>query len=381
MSIFLDNPYASDDGARHVWVRGNLHTHTTRSDGKREPQAVVDAYAARGYQFLALSDHDTLADLGGLDSRGMALIPANEVSLGGCHILHLGAHTRIEPDSDRQRVLDAISASGGLAVLNHPNWESDFDHLPFPTLLALKGYAGIEIFNGGCLDSPGSAFALDKWDRLLSSGRSAWGLANDDSHAVGDDGRGWNVVLVPEGGVTAERILEALRAGRFYASTGVTIASMQVQETELRILAPEAEALEAVGEHGARLAWCEGAELIFDAARVHGGYVRVQAYGRAGRAAWTQPFRLHGSHLDRIRALLENRPVLKVLRVEHAPDPAGDADGPLWSVAQASSAFHKMGDAEAPGAATSVRCMLTDAQLHIAVRCTEPLMNRLKATL
>ena len=37
--------------------RGNLHTHSTRSDGLLAPEAVVNAYKGAGYDFLQLSDH------------------------------------------------------------------------------------------------------------------------------------------------------------------------------------------------------------------------------------------------------------------------------------------------------------------------------------
>ena len=37
--------------------RGNLHTHSTRSDGVLEPQEVCRRYRAEGYDFLALTDH------------------------------------------------------------------------------------------------------------------------------------------------------------------------------------------------------------------------------------------------------------------------------------------------------------------------------------
>ena len=42
------------------WFKGNLHTHTLWSDGDDYPDMIVDWYARRGYQFLALSDHNVL---------------------------------------------------------------------------------------------------------------------------------------------------------------------------------------------------------------------------------------------------------------------------------------------------------------------------------
>jgi predicted metal-dependent phosphoesterase TrpH len=39
------------------FFRGNLHTHSTRSDGALSPEQVVEAYKRAGYDFLVLSDH------------------------------------------------------------------------------------------------------------------------------------------------------------------------------------------------------------------------------------------------------------------------------------------------------------------------------------
>jgi predicted metal-dependent phosphoesterase TrpH len=41
------------------WLRGNLHAHTTFSDGVKEPAQLVAAYEALGYDFLAITDHET----------------------------------------------------------------------------------------------------------------------------------------------------------------------------------------------------------------------------------------------------------------------------------------------------------------------------------
>jgi predicted metal-dependent phosphoesterase TrpH len=39
-------------------LRGNLHAHTTFSDGVRAPAALVEEYERRGYDFLAITDHE-----------------------------------------------------------------------------------------------------------------------------------------------------------------------------------------------------------------------------------------------------------------------------------------------------------------------------------
>ena len=44
------------------WWKGNLHTHSLWSDGDDYPEMIADWYKAHGYQFLALSDHNIIAD-------------------------------------------------------------------------------------------------------------------------------------------------------------------------------------------------------------------------------------------------------------------------------------------------------------------------------
>jgi hypothetical protein len=44
------------------WYKGNLHTHSFWSDGDDFPEMIADWYKRHGYHFLALSDHNVLAD-------------------------------------------------------------------------------------------------------------------------------------------------------------------------------------------------------------------------------------------------------------------------------------------------------------------------------
>jgi hypothetical protein len=40
MEVTIQNPYYDGPGA--VWLRGNLHTHSTRSDGVLAPQETIE---------------------------------------------------------------------------------------------------------------------------------------------------------------------------------------------------------------------------------------------------------------------------------------------------------------------------------------------------
>ncbi len=52
--------FGSDAGPS--WFKGNLHTHTLWSDGDDFPEQVAAWYVDNGYSFLAISDHNTIAE-------------------------------------------------------------------------------------------------------------------------------------------------------------------------------------------------------------------------------------------------------------------------------------------------------------------------------
>jgi hypothetical protein len=43
------------------WYKGNTHTHSYWSDGDDFPEMIMDWYKSHGYDFISLSDHNTLA--------------------------------------------------------------------------------------------------------------------------------------------------------------------------------------------------------------------------------------------------------------------------------------------------------------------------------
>jgi hypothetical protein len=294
MSVYLESPYAPAGGP---WLRGNLHTHTKRSDGSATHQAMAMVYAAHGYDFLALSDHDQEPLAGGaFDSCGLILLPAVEISTGCPHVLEVGAKKLLTPAKGLQALLDEINAVGGFPILCHPNWEEHFNHYPWEQLVTLTNYTGIEIFNGLCIDGPGSHLALDKWDRLLATGRRVLGFANDDAHSPDETARGWNMAQVAER--TPEALLAALRRGSFYASSGVTIERIACEGSTLVVRAPDAQQIALISLYGRRVHHVQGPDLKFDAGNFGGPYLRVECYGAGGATAWSQPIYVRGGRWD-----------------------------------------------------------------------------------
>lgn len=280
----LVSPY---DDCRGPWLKGNLHTHTGRSDGRQEPEVVAALYAEAGWDFLALTDHDVHTPPP-TDDR-LIWLPGVEITANGPHLLGVGVTTAYATTQPRQAIIDQVVADGGLCVLNHPNWGPAFVHWPQAELEALTGYHGIEIHNSVVERLEGHASALDRWDRLLSIRHWVWGYATDDLHDLPDGPRSYCAVCCAER--TPDAVLAALRAGRFYASTGLDISRIATDGDSLTVEAPEADTIRFVGRWGVILDTVHAASATY---RLTGreGYVRAECHGSRLRAAYTQPVRL-----------------------------------------------------------------------------------------
>ncbi|MFT4512438.1 MAG: hypothetical protein ACI91B_001132 [Planctomycetota bacterium] len=61
-ALFAATMFFASCQAQPRWYKGNLHTHTLWSDGNHFPEMVADWYASRDYDFLALTEHNIVAD-------------------------------------------------------------------------------------------------------------------------------------------------------------------------------------------------------------------------------------------------------------------------------------------------------------------------------
>ena len=181
------------------WYKGNLHTHTNKSDGDASPEKVARWYGRHGYDFLTLSDHDRLTLLGRLRGKTEAtiplLIPGEELQVslsGGDMVIHLnaiGISKQVDPiivkevTSGIQTNVNTILDAGGIASINHPNYSWALDH---ETIARITGVSLVEVFNGepavNMYAAPGRENYEQIWDGVLSTGRLIYGVATDDAH-------------------------------------------------------------------------------------------------------------------------------------------------------------------------------------------------------
>jgi len=88
--------------------------------------------------------------------------------------------------------------------------------------------------------------------------------------------------------------MNALRNGRFYPSTGVTISDIKVNGNKIRIETADAQRIVALRETARRFAVVDDSTIEVEVP-ADATYVRFECYGRGGRTAWTQPFFLVGA--------------------------------------------------------------------------------------
>lgn len=270
--------------AEKNWYSGNLHGHSTRSDGSKTHEDVINWYCEHGYDFAAVTDHSVY---GPPDRCGDFLViagielPFHTVGLG------LDGWNDGETPETRQAEIDAIRDRGGLAVVAHPYWHSlTIDHLT-----ALQGHVGIEIYNSECDRLNGRGYSTVHWDYLLGEGLCVYGLAVDDIHwRHQNEGLGWITVNASER--THEAILEGIRTGAFYATQGPKIHQIEWNDAEIAIDCSPCQRVNLISNGPAgRVTIAAGKPLeraVFDITPAM-DYVRLECQDAGGRTAWSNP--------------------------------------------------------------------------------------------
>ncbi len=294
---------ATNLAAATLWLKGNTHTHTSESDGDSTPQEVIAWYAAHGYDFLVITDHDKITRAA---SDQLVLIPGEEVTdrlpKRPLHVNAIGLTKAVQPQRGAtavevlQRNIDAVRAAGGLAQINHPNFGWAFG---IEELRQLEGATLLEIASGHpYVNMEGPPSVEEMWDALLTAGRKIYGIAVDDSHHLK---RPWDTDMAPPGKawvvVRAEKreakaILAALAHGDFYASTGVELEDYTAGEKEMTVKVREKNLARYrilfIGSGGRVLQQTSGPTATF-ALPQNETYVRAKVIDSNGKAAWLQP--------------------------------------------------------------------------------------------
>ena len=290
--------------------RGNIHTHSTRSDGVLAPEEVCRRYRAEGYDFLALTDHFIgrygypIVDTVPFRTDGFTTILGAELHSGVMqngelwHILAVGLPADFKP-SDSPDFLPNLGqetgpeiaaravAAGAFVAIAHPQWSG----LTLADARSITAAHAVEIYNHGCAtgcDRPdGAAIA----DLLLTEGRQLSLIATDDAHfSEPDHFGGW--VMVKAEANTPDALLQALKEGAFYSSQGPELRDVYLDGDHVVVESSAAVSVVAMG-HGTGAKAVHGHSMTRTAVPLqrlnNSPWVRVAVIDAAGKRAWSNP--------------------------------------------------------------------------------------------
>jgi len=266
-------------GKEPVLLAGDLHLHTSNSDGAYSTQEVIGQCRAAGLDFIALTDHNNTAQNEEIGRpEGIVVLPGMEYTSyrGHANFFFRGASDfRADPLSNTREemvaTLRAAREAGALVSLNHSHcdscpWEYGFDGIP---------YDMAELWNGAMKGSELRAIAW--WQSLLAAGRRLPAVGGSDMHRHElSRSYGSPTTFVNAASRSRGDILDALAAGRssISASRGGPRLDLSLGEAGLGGEASFSKGLEGrVGVERAR----------------RGDLVKVIDASGSG-PAWTLPF-------------------------------------------------------------------------------------------
>jgi len=278
------------------WYKGNLHTHTTVSDGQLSPAEVRRVYRDAGYDFLALTDHNKLSD--SEEKDGLLMFRGTELAINimeprrvAYHIVGIGGNDQIAvfsyPDcgDDPQKMIDHLKACGAFVILCHPAWSL----MTTADIMALHGYDAVEVMNS--VSDPyargDSSYIIDT---VMAAGRLSNMVASDDAHFYTGE-HCWAATMVNAAELTHESIMEALRAGRYYATEGPRFKSIEVRDGTIRVRTSPVKLVRFMSDSF----YSEGRRVIIDTCansavyeiKPNDNFIRVEAVDRDNRRAWS----------------------------------------------------------------------------------------------
>jgi len=290
--------------------RGNLHTHSTRSDGALDPAEVCRRYKAEGYDFIALTDHFVgcfgypIVDTTAYRTDGFTTLLGAELHSGAMengelwHILAVGLPPEFMPGNapgfrpvagqeTGPELAARARAAGAFVAIAHPQWSG----MTLADARSIDAAHAVEIYNHGCevgaARPDGSALA----DLLLSEGRALTLCATDDAHFTEPDHfGGWVMVRAQQN--SPELLLAALKAGEYYSTQGPELRDITLDGNVLTVASTAVVSVIVQGAGSAAQA-VHGQSMTLSRQlldRFKGSdWIRVTVIDSAGRRAWSNP--------------------------------------------------------------------------------------------
>ncbi|MEV4320451.1 CehA/McbA family metallohydrolase [Actinocrispum sp. NPDC049592] len=299
VGVVVALPFA---GGGRFW-RGNLHTHTDRSDGGVGPGEAVRCYRDAGYDFVVITDHFR-AEFGFpiTDTREFRS-PAFTTLIGAelhaprtehsseWHIVAVGLPLDFAPPGPEEtgpHLAWRAREAGAFIGMAHPSASL----LTLADAESLDAAHAVEVYNAvSAWEDRGDSWHI--CDLLLAQGRRLDVYAADDAHFQPQDPPGcaaW--VQVWAESLKPESLQAALLAGHYYSSTGPEIHQIELDDTQITVRCSPATRVLVTGgvpgkrvQAGAALTECTLPLDMFG----RSAYIRVTVVDADGGRAWSNP--------------------------------------------------------------------------------------------
>lgn len=284
-----------------IWLKGNLHSHSTVSDGFFTPEQLATMYAEKGYDFLSMTDHNVYVAHDELPEEQILLMTGVEHDIAysdtKCiHVVGIGQPEKEATDyacrcyhkeelADQQ-LLDMMYQDGQFVTLAHPIWS----RMEPEEVLALHNFHAIEVFNNGTEHLGHGGNAEIYWDMLLRRGYKVLGTCSDDVHGGVDLFGGW--LWVKAADRSKKAIMDALFRGDYYSSTGPVIEDFGIDNGKVYVKCSPCREIHFVAYDPRGLSLFAEDTLLTEGVCPLSGreaYVRAVCVDENGHSAWTNP--------------------------------------------------------------------------------------------
>lgn len=351
LDFTINNPYAGVNWDTYGQYKADFHAHSNESDGSPQPADTINEHYKKGYDILALTDHNVMNttwnrkdDPTGRgrtyltderlqeitygtdrDGRGMVAIQNSDEQSVSDHLNTFFTPFNNEAGATLESNIAKTQELGGICHINHPgryyggsNTSGTAGEDAANNPANIKKYVdlfmkydacvGMEIINKLDGDSYSDRIL---WDNILKEtmpeGRFVWGFSNDDTHSNEATGHSYNMMFMPANNPVEVR--KAMENGAFYASAhvakreGYTITDHNIINdyqppviTNIEVDQGE-DTITIEGDYYNTVEWIADGEVIATGntidlndyeGEVH-SYVRAQLKGDEG-ISFTQPF-------------------------------------------------------------------------------------------
>ena len=290
--------------------RGNLHTHSTRSDGVLDPDEVARRYQLEGYDFLAMTDHFVglydypLTNIQSSENENFTTILGAELHTGAMengeiwHLVAIGLTKNFmppdapdfQPRSDQETAIELARRArnaGAFVVIAHPEWSQ----MSLADAASIKAAHAVEVYNHGCYAGCDRGYGFHVYEQLLLMGRRLLLCATDDAHFDEPDHfGGWVMVKAIEN--SQNTILTALKEGSYYSSTGPNFRNViwsdnqvDVSTSEISTIILQGKSTRTVMRHGKSMTH----NILPFEKLTPSPWLRLTIIDEAGKRAWTNP--------------------------------------------------------------------------------------------